>query len=56
MRSFRLIPLAAVVAVPLWLTGCATETSQALNATQTQSASCRTGVLSHKNSDCRQHV
>ena len=39
MRSFRLIPLAAVVAVPLWLTGCATETSQALNATQTQSAS-----------------
>ena len=39
MRSFRLIPLAAVVAVPLWLAGCATETSQALNATQTQSAS-----------------
>ena len=39
MRSFRLLPLAAVVAVPLWLTGCATETSQALNATQTQSAS-----------------
>ena len=39
MRAFRLIPLAAVVAVPLWLTGCATETSQALNATQTQSAS-----------------
>ena len=38
MRSFRLLPLAAVVAVPLWLTGCATETSQALNATQTQSA------------------
>ena len=38
MRSFQLTFLAAVVATPLVLTGCATETSQAVAATQTQSA------------------
>lgn len=39
MRSFPLMSLATIVAMPLLLTGCATETSQALVPPQTQSAS-----------------